>query len=117
MTVSISLFRRTASFVKPILFAAPKLLSAELSSPGPGDGKGEGQKERSTRGGRQDSSRMDKSEGAHSLQCGEENLLPSTEKKDAHSKISAQRIPKSGGAGGTEGAGAAGAAGRFSFSR
>ena len=52
-------------------------------------------------GGRQDSSRMDKSEDeqmSHSLQCGEENLLPSTEKKNAHSKISAQRIPKSGGA-------------------
>lgn len=63
----------------------------------------EPRKEKSTRGGRRDSSRMDKSEDAqtsHSLQCGEENLMPSTEKKDYHNKISAQRIPKSGGAGG-----------------
>lgn len=48
-----------------------------------------------------ESGRKERSEGgqtSHSLQCGEENLLPSTEKKDAHSKISAQMIPKSGGA-------------------
>jgi hypothetical protein len=38
--------------------------SLQIQIPETGEGKDEGQKERSTRGGRQDSSRMDKSEGA-----------------------------------------------------
>jgi len=67
----------------------------QIQIPETGEAEDDALKEKSMRGGRQDSSRMDKSEGAqtsHSLQCGEENLLPSAEKKDAHSKISAQRI-------------------------
>lgn len=81
----------------------PQFKSLQIEIPEISESQDEPHKEKSTRRGRQDSSRMDKNEDAqtsHSLQCGEENLLPSTEKKNAHSKISAQRIPKSGGAGG-----------------